>query len=118
MSEKELITIVEGPTPEFRPAVNPLFYSVLEGPNDADVALVELRTMNGQSILDRCTDAWREGRGVLLDYPDDMRLRQQLQVVSMRLEEWDSGGVLKLWVRQLVEQELDEFDEEEDDFLG
>jgi hypothetical protein len=57
---------------------------------------------------------------VLLDYPDDMRMRQHATVVSMRLTEWeDSGNVLKLWVQQPLEEleTPDEFDEG-DDFLA
>ena len=111
MSEPEYITIVEGPTPEFRPVAEQLFHSVLEGPADADVNICEMRTMNGPDILARCRAAWKEGRQVLLDYPDDMRMRQQVEVVSMRLNEWDAGTVLRLWIRVPVEQdEADEFD--------
>ena len=118
MIEPEYITIVEGPTPQFRPVQEPLFHSILEGPDDADIALCEMRTLNGDDIVERCRGAWHDGRPVLLDYPDDMRLRQQVQVVSMRLVEWeDRGNVLRLWVRQPLElEETDEFDES-DDFL-
>ena len=37
--EPELITVVEGPTPEFRPSPYLWFQSVYEGPEDADVML-------------------------------------------------------------------------------
>ena len=120
MSEPEYITIVEGPTPEFRPVQERLYQSVLEGPMDADIAICELRTLNGPGIVERCRVAWEEGRTVLLDYPDDMRMRQHATVVSMRLTEWeDSGNVLKLWVQQPLEEleTPDEFDEG-DDFLA
>ena len=111
MTEPEYITIVEGPTPEFRPVPERLFQSILEGPVDADVSLCEMRTMNGPDIMARCRAAWDEGRSVLLDYPDDMRMRQQVEVVSMRLDEWETGTVLRLWIRMPVEQdEADTFD--------
>ena len=119
MSEPEYITIVEGPTPQFRPVQEPLFHSILEGPEDADIVYCEMRTMNGRDILERCRDAWDDGRPVLLDYPDHLRLRQQVQVVSLRLDEWeDQGAVLRVWVRHPLQvEETDEYDGG-DDFLS
>jgi hypothetical protein len=52
-----------------------------------------------------------------------MRMRQQLDVVGMRLQELEEGPMLMLWVRQLLDQEAYEeegfegFDEDEDDFI-
>jgi len=116
-SEPELITIIEGPTPEFRPSPYLWFQSVYEGPEDAEVSMCELRTFNGPSILERCRNAWDEGRPVRLDFPDYMRLRKQLDVVALRLQELEEGPLLVLWVRQpqgLFEEE--EYDDGEDDF--
>lgn len=122
MSEPEYITIVEGPTPEFRPTPEFSINSVLEGPTDSFTALCEMRTMNGQDILDRCRQAWREGRPVRLDFPDEMRLRQELDVVALRLQEVDEGTVLQVWVRQELgdlEQEMGaDFDEDDEDDDG
>jgi hypothetical protein len=114
--EPELITVVEGPTPVFRESPYLWFSSVYEGPEDAQVVMCELRTYNGQGILDRCLDAWREGRRVRLDYPDRLRMRQQVDVVAMRLTEVDEGPLLYLWVR-VTEDLLEEegYDEDEDD---
>lgn len=115
--EPELITIIEGPTPEFQPSPYLWFQSVYEGPEDADVLMCDLRTLNGEDILDRCMNAWREGRKVKLDYPDEMRLRQQIDVVAMRLHEIEEGPLLLLWVRQ-PEEEVEEegFDDTDEDF--
>ena len=113
MIEPELITIIEGPTPDFRP--NPKWLqSIYEGPDDQDVAICELRTGTGQDILERCQQAWHEGRPVKLDYPDSMRMRQQVDVVAMRLQEVPEGELLRLWVAlpMEVEEELDEGDDE------
>jgi len=118
--EPELITIVEGPTPEFRPSSHLWFHSVYEGPEDADIAMCELRTLNGESIMERCRNAWKEGRPVRLDFPDYMRMRQQLDVVGMRLQELEEGPMLVLWVRQLIDMEDYEeegVDDEDDDFF-
>lgn len=106
--EPELITIVEGPTPDFRPSPYLWFQSIYEGPVDSEVVMCELRTLNGQAILDRCTVAWQEGRRVRLDFPDYMRLRQQQDVVAMRLQELPEGLMLLLWIRRPID-----FDEEE-----
>jgi hypothetical protein len=119
-AEPELITIVEGPTPEFRPSPNLLFRSIYEGPEDAEISTCELRTLNGESIVERCRNAWKEGRPVRLDFPDYMRMRQQFDVVGMRLQELDEGPMLMLWVRQPVDQEEYEeegFDDDDDDFI-
>lgn len=118
MSEPELITILEGPTPEFMPAPHVTLQMVQEGPLDADTAFCELRTANGEDILDRCRTAWSEARPVKLDFPDEMRMRQQVDVVAARLREVHEGTVLMLWLRWPIEdeevEELD-FDDGEDD---
>jgi hypothetical protein len=47
-------------------------------------------------------------------------MRQQLDVVGMRLQQMDSGPMLILWVRQLLDGEDYEeqgLDEEDDDFI-
>lgn len=122
MLEPEKITIVEGPTPEFRPAAHGFFQSVYEGPTDSAIALCEMRTGNGEDIRERCIAAWADGRSVVLDFPDDMRLRQEVDVVSLRLKKIDAGTVLMLWVRWPVTEEdieevlADQADDLDDDF--
>ena len=106
--EPEYITILEGPTPEFHPAAFLALQSVYEGPSQAEVAQTELRTMNGEDIMERCQDAWREGRPVLLDFPDELRARQEVEVVAMRLREQEEGTVLVLWVRLPLEEDEEE----------
>jgi hypothetical protein len=116
--EPELITIVEGPTPEFRPSPYLWFQSVYDSPEDAEILLCELRTLNGDSIVERCRDAWREDRLVKLDFPDYMRMRQQLPVVAMRLQETEEGPMLMLWVRQAEEDSFEEPDVDDEDNLS
>lgn len=113
MIEPEFITIVEGPTPDFRPTPSFFFPSVMEGPNDAETFMCELRTMNGKSILDRCRRAWRQDRPVCLLYKDEMLMEQTADVVAMRLKEIPEGTVLYLWLRAYVEYEVEEVDEGE-----
>lgn len=117
MVEPEYITIIEGPTPEFRPSAELAINSILEGPEDAFTLFCEMRTMNGPDIIARCRQAWNEGRPVRLDFPDEMRMRQELDVVGLRLQEIDEGSVLQVWVYQpLGELEEVEDDDDYDDF--
>ncbi len=117
--EPELITIIEGPTPEFHPTPQDWVQSIHEGPDDRIVAVCQLRTGNGEDILQRCRNAWRDGRKVKLDFPDELRMRQQVDVVSARLSQVDEGPLLHLWVslplEEFVEEGADEDDEDEDD---
>lgn len=103
--EPEYITIVEGPTPQFQLAPALWNESIYEGRRLGGVALVELRTMNGEDIRRRCLRAWSDGRAVQLDYPDDMRERQYVDVVAMRLVHVDAGTVLRLWVHLPLDEE-------------
>ncbi len=115
--EPELITIIEGPTPDFMPNPQGWVQSIYEGPSEMDVALCQLRTGNGEDIQDRCLRAWREGRPVRLDYPDDLRLRQQVDVIALRLTEIDEGELLLLWVNLPWQpEEAEEEDGSDDDF--
>ena len=120
--EPELITIIEGPTPEFQPAPHRWLQSMHEGPIDQMVALCQLRTNNGLDIMERCQQAWSEFRLVKLDFPDELRMRQQVDVISMRLDKTDEGDVLLLWIAEpvdLIEEEEGEgFDGYEDDDDG
>ena len=121
--EPEYITIVEGPTPEFQETPEMGIFSVLEGPTDCMTVFTELRTLNGEDIVARCQKAWREGRPVKLDFPDEMRLRQEVEVLGLRLKQVDQYTVLQVWVRHPLEfieiesdEELDDFDFDDDDF--
>jgi hypothetical protein len=117
MIEPELITIIEGPTPEFRSSPQEWVQSIQEGPEDRMVAVCQLRTGSGPDILARCQNAWREGRPVKLDFPDELRMRQQVDVVAVRLQELEEGEVLVVWVSLplIDDEELEEIDEDEDD---
>ncbi len=68
--------------------------------------------------LERCQNAWREHRLVKLDFPDELRMRQQVDVIAMRLDETDEGQMLLLCVSLPFEAifvpQDDEFDD--DDF--
>ncbi len=70
--------------------------------------------------MERCRNAWKEGRPVRLDFPDYMRMRQQIDVVGMRLQNLEEGPMLILWVRQVInaeDYEEEGIDEEDDDIF-
>ena len=118
--EPELITIIEGPTPEFHITPQDWVQSIHEGPEDRMVAVTQLRTGNGEDSMERCRNAWREGRPVKLDFPDELRMRQQVDVVSIKKQELDEGPMLHLWVSLPASEienaeEYDDFDDEDDD---
>lgn len=115
ITEPEYITIVEGPTPEFKPTADFAIHSILEGPDDSYSALCEMRTLNGPDIVARCQQAWKEGRPVRLDYPDEMRLRQEADVIALRLQEIEEGLVLQVWVRHTMDEVYEEMGEDDDD---
>jgi len=114
--EPELISIIEGPTPEFQPTMQRWLQSIHESPMDRGTAMCQLRTANGPDIMERCQNAWREHRSVKLDFPDEMRMRQQVSVVAMRLDETDDGQVLFLWVSLPLEMMFTIEDEDDDEF--
>jgi hypothetical protein len=98
MIEPELIEIIEGPPPEFQPTVQNWLQSLHEGPEVTQVAMCQLRTATGDDIRERCEIAWEEKRPVRLDFPDEWGMRQQLEVVALRLSEVDEGQLLTIWV--------------------
>ncbi|MCA9970019.1 MAG: hypothetical protein KC425_07385 [Anaerolineales bacterium] len=122
--EPELITIIEGPTPDFHPSPQDWLQSIYEGPDDRDAVFCQLRTNNGGDIMERCQQAWREGRPVRLEYPDEMRMRQFADVIAMRLSNAEEGQLLQLWLSFPLEYDEDEddddaeeaFDEDDDGF--
>ena len=77
--------------------------------------MCQLRTATGDDIKMRCEDAWEDGRPVRLDYPDEWGMRQQLDVVAMRLSEVEEGELLTLWVSVPYELLLDDDEDEFDD---
>lgn len=115
MVEPELIEIIEGPTPEFRQTGQMWSQSLYEGPEANDVVMCQLRTATGQDIQARSEQAWGEGRPVRLDFPDEWGMRQQLDVVALRLSEVDEGQMLTIWVNIPVDYDAFDEDDDEDD---
>ncbi len=100
--ESEVITIIEGPAPEFRAVADPWTYSVLEGAKPYIVAACQVRSFNGQKLIDRCERAWNTLRPIRLDFRQMDGLRRQVEIIGARLEKVEDVDVLNLWVRQPV----------------
>ena len=66
MSETERITVVEGPTPTFEPNTEPWVLGMSEGPAIPFTGRCLLRTLDGNALLQRCREAWGQGRAACL----------------------------------------------------
>jgi hypothetical protein len=120
-NEAAYITIVEGPPPEFRAANHPWTASLAEGPDWTAVASCEMRTFNGQDLVERCRGAWRDGRPARLDYPVQMMAyappsgRAEVEIVAARWRDVPEGQVLTLWVRTDKVEQIEGGEQEADD---
>jgi len=103
MMEKQrpaYITIVEGPPPDFQDVTNEWSIGVLEGMEETNTALCEMRTFNGPQMVKRCEDAWAEGRPARLDFPTgDGGERGELDIIAIRWDEVEEGHKLFIWLR-------------------
>ncbi len=97
--EPAYITIVEGPPPDFHEVTDEWPIGVAEGHLNSDVASCEMRTFNGPKLVQRCKDAWHEGRPAMLNFPTEEGERGELDIVAIRWEEVDEGHKLHLWVK-------------------
>lgn len=98
-ADPELITIIEGPPPEFKRADEVWLYSLVESWIPFSVSLCQVRSFNGEKLLERCQRAWQSGRATRLDFPTMSGLRRQLEIVAARFEKLPEGDLLNLWVR-------------------
>ena len=97
--EAAYITIVEGPPPEFMEVDTDWTASIAEGPFPATVAKCETRTLNGKALVERCHQAWHEGRPARLDFPQSDGERDELEIVGACWEQVSEGQKLILWVK-------------------
>jgi hypothetical protein len=94
------ITIVEGPPPEFKDVTNEWSLGVLEGTEESNIALCEMRTFNGPQLVQRCQDAWDNRRPARLDFPTgEGKERGELDILAVRWEAVDEGHKLFLWLK-------------------
>jgi hypothetical protein len=98
-TEPEIITIVEGPPPEFKSVDDLWTLSLIEATRPYFIASCQVRSLNGQALLERCQRAWHSQRSIRLDFPTMSGLRRQLQIVAARYDKLPEGDLLNLWVR-------------------
>ncbi len=113
--EPEQITIIEGPTPEFRFVSDPWTLSILEGTAPYIIATCQVRSFNGQKLVERCERAWSNKNSIRLDFRQLDGLRRQLDIVAARLEKVEGVDVLNLWVRQKMKSLMGRGGEPTDD---
>lgn len=98
-ADSELITIIEGPPPEFHIAEEVWTFSLLESTRPYLVSRCQVRSFNGQALLERCQRAWAAQRPIRLDFPTFNGLRKQVEIIAARYERLPEGDLLNLWVR-------------------
>jgi hypothetical protein len=118
--EPELITIIEGPPPEFMLAQDMWSTSIWEGQIPRTVGVCQMRTFSAQSLMERCTRAWNEGRSVQLDFPQMDGLRQKVEVLAAKPGHVEEGDLIYLWVAVPRDAALynEDLDVDEDDDVG
>lgn len=119
--EPEKITIIEGPPPTFEPALDHWVIGQTEGPGLAYTVRCVLRAANGPALVERCRNAWEDGRDVVLEYRTYDGLNEEALILVARHEETDEGDVLQLWLRldelpeAFVQQFFGDSEDDEDD---
>ena len=119
MTEK--ITIIEGPTPEFRDVNGLWIQGVTESPSQYDTYYTELRAFDGYSLVDRCTNAWQKNETIVLEYRTETGLIDEITIIAAHSEDTEDGDMIQLWVRKAREDvefeiKFDDGDDEEDFF--
>ncbi len=115
------ITIIDGKTPDFEPARDPWAYGLLETSQPHNVVVTQVRTQNGNALVERCHRAWRRGESISLHYRNEIGMDTYIPILAARAGRVEEGDVLTLWLDlnpDKFELELDNFDEEDfdDDF--
>ena len=117
----EKITIIEGPPPNFETIGDGWALGLNESPSLASIALTQLRTFNGPSLVERCYRRWKDNLPIHLHYRNDLGLEETAPIVAARSMGTDDGHVLVLWISldiQKVHIELDSGDGDESDKPG
>ncbi|TMC53279.1 MAG: hypothetical protein E6J26_08810 [Chloroflexi bacterium] len=115
LNEPELISIIEGPPPQFQFADETSLLALQESTLPHELARCDTRTFNGPKLVKRCRDAWKDKRVVMLEYKDMDGLKQRVEICGIRFEDMDDGTLLQLWVRLPVELQFISIDDESAD---
>ncbi len=98
-ADPQLITIIEGPPPEFRTVNEEWMYSLMDSARPYFISLCQVRSLKGQVLMERCQRAWHTQRPIHLDFPTLSGLRKKLEIVAARYDPLPEGDLLNLWVR-------------------
>ena len=118
INEPELISIIEGPPPQFTFVDDQSLLVPQDTQGPYEIARCDTRTFSGPKMIARCHNAWEQKRAVMLEYRDVDGLKQRVEICGIRFDKLDEGTLLQIWVRMPVEMqliEIEEDDEEEDE---
>lgn len=115
LNEPELISIIEGPPPQFQFADEMSLMALQDSTLPHELARCDTRTFNGPKLVKRCQDAWHDKRVVMLEYKDLDGMKQRVEICGIRFEDMDDGTLLQLWVRLPVELQWISIDGDEED---
>ena len=97
MDERK-ITIIEGPPPTFQAAADDWAFALVEGPSLSQIAVTEVRALNGPALIERCYRAWRKREPIHLEFRRPDGLVQEVPIVAAHYAQMDEADVLRLWV--------------------
>ena len=93
------ITIIEGPTPTFERVGSDWADSICETSQHDHILLTNLRTMNGNALMERCRRTWAENDLMYLHFRTPLGLEARVPIIAAQLMETPDGQQLILWVR-------------------
>ena len=93
------ITIIEGPPPTFEKINSDWASSLEDTSGQFEVLSTNLRTMNGNGLIERCYQTWNEQETMFLHFKDEIGLEQKLPIVAAQNMNTDEGQKIVLWVR-------------------
>lgn len=115
LTEPELISIIEGPPPQFELANGDPWLLYQDTQRPFNLARCETRTFNGPKMIARCHNAWSERRPVMLEYKDLEGLKQRVEICGIRFDELEDGTLLQIWVRLPVEMHIFRIGDDDED---
>ncbi len=115
------ITIVEGPTPTFEGVNANWVESICETPDPECVMVTNLRTMNGEALMERCHYTWSQCDTMYLHYRNTIGLEERVPIIAAEVVDTEEGQKLVLWVimppanRRHVYIQTDDYDDDDED---
>ena len=91
------ITIIEGPTPTFEGVNANWVESICETPNPESIMVTNLRTMNGEALMERCHHTWSQCDTMYLHYRNTIGLEERVPIIAAEIMDAfnEQGGAYK-----------------------